>query len=222
METTTPAYFNPIPNQAYKIVSVLDGRKAFTLQNGTNNLILSDYTGTPNQNFHVFNNTLKYAFVSLAQSIALHIQKDNPNDGGVPQGDAGQHPSSFFEIVPVTKGEWASKACYIKTFAGKALDIKGGQIVPNVDICAWSFHGGNNQTWVIAPADQGQTQPIQPVNPVQPVQPVQPAQQLPAEVPSLFVATPNTLYRVVSAQNPTKALTIDKVTNKLSVSTFNK
>lgn len=35
------------------------------------------------------------------------------------------------------------------------------------------------------------------------------------------MANPNTLYRVVSAQNQAKALTIDKVTNKLSVSTYN-
>ncbi len=177
MQSNTPVFFNPIPNQAYKIVSVLDGKKAFTLQNGTNNLILTDYTGSPSQNFNVFNNNFKYAFVSIGQSVALHIQKDNPNDGGVAQGDAGQHPSSFFEIVPVTKGEWTGKACYIKTFAGKALDIKGGQIIPNVDVCAWNFHGGNNQIWVISPADQGQNQPIQPVQPVQPVQPNQQGDQ---------------------------------------------
>jgi hypothetical protein len=42
------------------------------------------------------------------------------------QADPGQFPSSYFQIVPVTKGEWANKACHIKTFAGKSLDIKGG------------------------------------------------------------------------------------------------
>ena len=62
--------------------------------------------------------------------------------------------------MPVTKGEWANKACHIKTFAGKALDIKGGVPNQNTEICQWNFHGGNNQTWVITPIDQQPTQSI--------------------------------------------------------------
>ena len=80
-------FFNPIPNQSYKIVSVMNGNKVFTLQNDTNNLILSEYTGVLTQKFQVFNNNFKYAFASLAKNMVLHIQKDYPNDGGVLHGD---------------------------------------------------------------------------------------------------------------------------------------
>jgi len=64
MQTQAPLYFNPIPTQSYKILSVLDGRKAFTIQSGTNNLIIQDYTGLPTQNFNVYIKDKTYAFVS--------------------------------------------------------------------------------------------------------------------------------------------------------------
>lgn len=68
--------------------------------------------------------------------------------------DGGQHKSSWFSIEPVAKGEWAGKACHIKTFTpGKSFDIKGGKPNPNTEICQWKFHGGNNQAWLIIPAD---------------------------------------------------------------------
>ena len=64
MQTQPPLYFIPIPTRTYKILSVLDGRKAFTIQPGTNNLIIQDYTGSPSQNFNVYINDKTYAFVS--------------------------------------------------------------------------------------------------------------------------------------------------------------
>jgi hypothetical protein len=64
-------------------------------------------------------------------------------------GDAGQFPSSYVEIASVTKGPWANKGVYLKTFSGKSFDIKGGKIVPDVEICQWSFHGNDNQIWLI-------------------------------------------------------------------------
>ena len=66
----------------------------------------------------------------------------------------GQFESSFFHIAPVTKGDWAGKACHINTFSdGKTLDIKGGKPNPNTEICQWKFHGGVNQSWLVVPAD---------------------------------------------------------------------
>ena len=96
MEEPTQVFFNPSLTQNYKILSVIDGNKCFTIQPDTNKLILQDFTGAPGQNFHIYNNALKYAFVDLTQGVALHIEGENPSDGGVVKGDAGQYPSSFF------------------------------------------------------------------------------------------------------------------------------
>lgn len=71
MQTQAPLFFNPLPTQTYKIVSVLDGRKAFTIQPGTNNLIIQDYTGSPSQNFNVFINNKTYALVSQEKAIRI-------------------------------------------------------------------------------------------------------------------------------------------------------
>lgn len=61
---TQPLFFNPQPTQKYKILSVLDGRKAFTLQPNTHNLIIQDYTNSPSQIFNIYINDKTYAFVS--------------------------------------------------------------------------------------------------------------------------------------------------------------
>ena len=113
----------------------MDGLKAFTLQENTNKLIIQDYKAAPNQLFNVYifqnNNQTRYALVNLTSNQALYVEGDNPKDGGVIKSDVGQHPSSFLEIIPVSKGEWAGKACHFKTFSGLALDIKGGKPNPN-------------------------------------------------------------------------------------------
>ena len=97
-------FFQPSPTVTYKIVSVLDGNKTFTLQPGTNKLILQDFNNLDTQKFHVYLNNGKYAFVSTHQQNGLHIVNENQADGGVVQGVPDQHPSSYFEIVPVTTG----------------------------------------------------------------------------------------------------------------------
>lgn len=134
MEATQQLYFEPCPTIPYKVVSVMDGLKAFTLQEGTNKLILQDYKAAPNQLFNVYvfnnNNQTRYALVNLTTNQALWIEGDSPKDGGVIKSDPGQHPSSFLEIEAVSKGDWAGKACYLKTFCGRALDIKGGKPNP--------------------------------------------------------------------------------------------
>jgi hypothetical protein len=85
------------------VVSVIDGTKVFTINQQTQELKLGDFNGGDNQKFHIYLNNGKYAFVAPSNS-ALHVVNDNPNDGGVLKLDAGQHKSSFFDIVPVTTG----------------------------------------------------------------------------------------------------------------------
>jgi hypothetical protein len=206
MEAQQQLYFNPCPTVPYKIVSVMDGHKAFALQEGTNKLVLQDYKGAPNQLFHVYNNNLKYALVNFQANLALHVEGENQNDGGVIKADSGQFQSSYFELEPVTKGEWAGKACHLRTFAnGKALDIKGGKCNAGTEICQWKFHGGANQSWVITPADH---------------LPQLKAQQFPQVAPQ-FSPKPHTIYKVVSVLDHTKALTVDRKSNELAVNTYN-
>jgi hypothetical protein len=185
------------PNINYKIISVLDYNLAFTLQDTTHRLILTAYHGTPNQLFKVFQNNHKYALVNPQLGSALHIEGENKNDGGVVKADAGQHDSSYFEILPVTKGEWAGKACHIVTFAGdKALDIKGGKPNPNTDICQWKFHGQGNQTWLIIPSEEPHTNVT--VHTC----------QIGGQITTDFQPAPNSSYKIVSVQDESKCITV--------------
>lgn len=89
----------------------------------------------------------------------LSIVNNSQQDGGHVAADSNQHVSSFFEIIPVDQGQWAGKACYIKTFCGKAFDLDKGHTTSGTDILQWSFHGHDNQIWVITPAQIHQQQP---------------------------------------------------------------
>jgi len=91
--------------------------------------------------------------------------------------------------VPVTKGEWAGKACHLMTFAnGMALDIKGSKAVPNSEICQIKFSGNNNQQWLILPADNVQKIPPLPANTV--IQPAKQPEVKPSQ-PEVKPAQPN-------------------------------
>jgi hypothetical protein len=68
--------------------------------------------------------------------------------------DPGKHASSWFEVVPVKAGEWASKAYVVKTFAGKVLDVSAGKAINGAPVVQWVAHGQNNQSWLILPAEQ--------------------------------------------------------------------
>ncbi|MCB0369156.1 MAG: RICIN domain-containing protein [Bdellovibrionales bacterium] len=154
MEGPQNLFFTPNPEIPYKIISVMDPHKAFTLHGNNNKLVISDYTAAHNQLFKVYQQNNRYAFVSPQIDSALHVDGNNKGDGGLVRADPGQFESSFFNIVPVNKGNWAGKACHILTFSdGKALDIKGGKANPNTDICQWKFHGNPNQQWLVIPAD---------------------------------------------------------------------
>lgn len=210
-------FFNPDPSTFYKILSVMDGTKAFTV-NQAQELKLQDFTGSDSQKFHVYLNNGKYAFVAPNNS-ALYVVNDSAEDGATVKLDGGQHKTSFFEIAPVTTGQWAGKACTIKTANGKVLDIYGAQANNGADIKQWEYHGNANQCWVVTPVT-AQLQPVQP--PVQPQQQQQQQQQQQgalADVPSQFAPVNGTDYRIVSVLNTNKALTVNKE-NKLVVSDY--
>jgi len=81
----------------YKILSVLDGNKCWTVnQAGNHNLLLEDYKGTDNQNFHVYHENGKYAFVSVYGNAALHVVGDSNQDGAVIKADPAKFPSNWF------------------------------------------------------------------------------------------------------------------------------
>ena len=97
-------FFTPDPNLPYKVINAADNKKCFTLNGNEHKLVLNDYTGAPNQIFNVYQNNQKYAFVHPGTNTALHVEKENKGDGGVISSNPGQFESSFFQIVPVTKG----------------------------------------------------------------------------------------------------------------------
>lgn len=42
-----------------------------------------------------------------------------------------------------------NNAFYLKSFCGKALDVKGGNCHNEEHVIQWDYNGGNNQIWVI-------------------------------------------------------------------------
>lgn len=83
-------FFTPDPTIPYKVISVMDYKKAFTLHGNDHKLVIADYQGAPNQLFNIYQNNQKYAFVNPSLSTALHIEKENKADGGVVSSNAGQ------------------------------------------------------------------------------------------------------------------------------------
>lgn len=204
-------FFTPDPNIPYKVISVMDNHKAFTLHGNDHKLVIADYHGAPTQLFNIYQNNQKYAFVNPTSYTALHVEKENKGDGTDIKSDAGQFQSSFFHIAPVTKGDWAGRACHIHTFSeGKSLDIKGGKPNANTDICQWKSHGNANQQWLVVPADN-----IQQEGKVENIEEEYP------DVPADFQPKPKTAYKIVSVIDDDKCLSLTK-DNKLEIQEFKK
>ena len=153
-------FFDPNPNVAYKIVSVMNGNMCLTVKKGGKHALkIDDYKAKDNQTFKVFNNQGRYAIIN--DNAALHVHKDSNDDGAIICPDEGQHQSSFMEIIPVGEGQFAGRACFFRTHAGKTFDIQGGKCEAGTDVKQYTFHGGPNQMWVIAPADEKHSNPFQ-------------------------------------------------------------
>ena len=122
--------FYPEANVLYKIVSIMDRNMCVTVKKaGKHELKIDHYKARDNQTFKVLYHNGRYAFIKGEE--ALHVQKDGKEDGSSIIPDAGQHISSYFEIVPVTEGQWAGQACFLRTHCGKAVDIMGGACKEN-------------------------------------------------------------------------------------------
>jgi hypothetical protein len=102
MQGNQKAYFNPVAGTSYKILSVLDGKKALTV-GGSFQLRLEDFKERDTQKFQIILQNGKYAFVSI-QSTALCVSNQNTNNGPYLRFDAGQYSSSFFDVQPVETG----------------------------------------------------------------------------------------------------------------------
>jgi hypothetical protein len=143
-------------NTPYKILSVLNTTKALTVSNTKEReLKISDYVSDPSQKFNLYPNGNKLAFVVQSFNEGLCVFKDSQELGGQIKSDAGQHSSSWFEVVRVTAGPWANKAYKIKTHsAQKVLDIAEGSTENGTRVLQFSEHGNDNQIWLIVPTDQ--------------------------------------------------------------------
>lgn len=154
--------------------------KAFTIDKTTNKLSIKTYSGDANQKFNIYTEQNKFAFVASFNQWGLCIYKDSKQSMGEPVVDGSRHPSSWFEVVRASEGKWANKAYQIKTHAGsQGLDICGGKCEDGIQIIQYQLNAGENQLWLIVPADQNVTVPQQNQVPQQPQQnqvPQQPQQ----------------------------------------------
>jgi hypothetical protein len=82
------------------------------------------------------------------------VFKDGQENGAKIQSDNGKHPSSWFEVVRASAGEWQNRAYKIKTLAHKALDLAEGRTDNGTPVVQWNEHNDFNQVWLIIPADQ--------------------------------------------------------------------
>lgn len=80
------------------------------------------FRGAPSQKFNIYANNNKYAFVS-EQGAAVFVGQDSPQDGAKLISDPAQHKSSFFDLLHVASGPYASNGFYIKTFCNKSVDV---------------------------------------------------------------------------------------------------
>lgn len=72
-------FFTPNPSTPYKIVSVMDQKKAFTVQDHTQKIIVNEYNGAHNQLFKILHNNHKYAFVNPISDSAIRVDSENKN-----------------------------------------------------------------------------------------------------------------------------------------------
>ena len=138
MQSHTYPSFDPAPNQTYKICSYKDTGKALTIQPGSMRIIIQNYSASPSQHFHIYrNNTANNRFAIVCDDMAVRILDENASDGAIVSADIKQYPSSYFEITPINNSQDVGKTCFIKTFCGKVLDVKGGFTFNNTEVCQW-------------------------------------------------------------------------------------
>jgi hypothetical protein len=132
----------------------MDNTKALTISGNNHSLSIANYTGDNSQRFLIVPQGNKYALVVQSSSTGLCILYDKQDNGAEIRADPGKHTSSWFGIDRNSVGQYANKGYVITTFAGKGLDIEGGNANNGNRVIQWDRHNGNNQTWLILPVDQ--------------------------------------------------------------------
>jgi hypothetical protein len=107
-------------------------------------------------------------------------------------------------MLHVTSGPFAGNGFYIKTFCNKSIDVNEGNTSSGTAVIQWAYHGQNNQIWLVSPASQQQVQQPQQQQPYTQITTKNTFQ----EVPANFTSTNNTTYKILSAVNTSKALTV--------------
>lgn len=149
-----PSHFVPQGNTHYRIVAAKETSKALTVVGGTHNLTISTFKNDASQRFTIIPQGNKYAFVVQSTSTALCIYYDNKQNCAEVRADPGKHDSSWFEIKRAENGTLSKKGYLIETFAhGKCLDIEAGVTNDGTKVLQFDIHNGDNQVWVIVPAD---------------------------------------------------------------------
>jgi ribosomal protein S6E (S10) len=179
---------------------------SLTVDKKSNELAVYPYKGTPFQKFSILSEQGKFAIVVPKTKSALCIFGDKQENAAKAVMDPGQHTSSWFQIVCADKGLFAKKGYLIKTHAnGKALDISGGKAVEGTPVVQYDIHQNGNQLWMLVPVQEPKAAKHKKEE---------------GDVAPKFKPKAKSYYKIVSALDATKALTLNPTNLELQVKTF--
>ena len=194
------------PGTIYKIVSSLDPALSLTVDKKSNELSVAPYKGTPFQRFTITAENGKYALVVAKNKNALCVFGDSQDNSAKVVMDPGKHNSSWFDIVTADKGPYAKKGYLIKTHSnGKALDIAGGKAEEGKPVIQYNIHQNGNQVWLLVAVQEPK---------------VAKHKKEEGDVAPKFKAKEKSFYKIVSAADPTRCLTVDPKTWFVNVRPF--
>jgi hypothetical protein len=145
--------WQPIPGQHYKIVSAMAHNMVLDVSQNAfdfNNLIIFNWGNTANQKFYFQSiGGNKYGIFSAKTNQTVEVPQGSQHNGTrILVSQAHKQVNEFWELVPASFNG-LNNAFYIKSFCGKALDVKGGVCQNEAHIIQWDYNGGKNQIWVI-------------------------------------------------------------------------
>jgi len=145
--------WTPAHGAHYRIVSGLSSKMCLDVsqsQHDFNHLIIYEWNGGHNQKFYFQSaGGNKYGIFSAKTNQTVEIPNVSQSNGTrVVCGQPNMQVNEYWELVPANfMGK--PNAFYIKSFCGKALDVKGGECHNEAHVIQWDYNGGNNQVWVI-------------------------------------------------------------------------
>lgn len=143
----------PIQGQQYRIVSGLSSKMVLDVsqsQHDHNHLIIYESNNGANQRFYFQSiGGNKYGIFSAKTHQTVEVPQGSSQNGTrIVCSQANKQVNEFWELIPANfMGK--QNAFYIKSFCGKALDVKGGECHNEAHVIQWDYNGGNNQIWVI-------------------------------------------------------------------------